>query len=357
LQAACALEPWNREHDLNLGVVCRRARRFADAVACFDRVLVELPGRADVRLTRGMALLALGRFAEGWADYESRWQTEPQIRGIRPWQTPDLVWQGEALGTGTLLLHAEQGFGDTLQFARYAPLLRARGLDVTLEVPPSLVRLISAQGWGPVIPQDVATPPPPFARHCPLMSLPRVLGTRLETIPAAVPYLRADPALTAAWRARLPAGRRRIGLVWAGQARQDSQLQIVDGRRSMALATLAPVLAQPDAAFVSLQLGPPAACAAGLPVLDVSAGLADWADTAALIASLDLVISVDTAVLHLAGALGKPVWMLDRYDACWRWLTDRTDSPWYPSLRIFRQPAPGDWTSVVASVAAALQAA
>ena len=204
-------------------------------------------------------------------------------------------------------------------------------------------------------------PPPAFDLHCPLMSLPLAFETSVETIPGGVPYLAADPAAVAAWDALLPARRDaagpRVGLVWAGGARpHQPRAAAIDRRRSVRLADMAPLGAVPGAVFVSLQVGPPAKQAetSPFPLIDVTDRLTDFADTAALIETLDLVIAVDTAVAHLAAAQGKPVWLLSRFDSCWRWFKDRNDSPWYPTLRLFRQTAPGDWAGVIARVAEAL---
>jgi hypothetical protein len=198
---------------------------------------------------------------------------------------------------------------------------------------------------------------PPHDFYCPFFSLPRAFGTTPETIPAFVPYLRADPGLSNAWRGRLPSGLLRVGLVWAGQARPTLPgFAVLDGRRSMALTALAPLATVPGVVFVSLQHGPEAAQAApsGMTLFDPMADVTDFAATAAIIANLDLVISVDTSVVHVAGAMGKPVFLLDRYDHCWRWLSGRADSPWYPSLRIFRQRRIGEWEPVSREVTAAL---
>jgi hypothetical protein len=197
--------------------------------------------------------------------------------------------------------------------------------------------------------------------RCPMMSLPLAFGTTLETIPANIPYLRADSSLATTWRCRLAAtSGLRVGLVWAGSARfGDAELMATDQRRSLPLADLAPIASIEGCSFVSLQLGPPAGQAksppAAMKLHDYTDEIHDFMDTAALIQSLDLVIGVDTSVVHLAGAMGKPVWLLNRFDTCWRWLLDRDDSPWYPTMRIFRQPRPGDWASVVRSVTDALR--
>jgi hypothetical protein len=259
-----------------------------------------------------------------------------------------------------------------LQFCRYAPLvaaLAAEGNDaggsasavnVVLEVPTALARLIRTMpGPQRVVGQN--EPLPDFDVHCPLLSLPVAIGTMLETIPAAVPYLVADPDQARAWRIRLAAvPGLHVGLVWAGNPRLgDRSASAIDRRRSVSLSRLAPLGAVPGVTFVSLQKGHGTEAAKtppdGMKLCDWTDELWDFADTAALIAELDLVIGVDTSVVHVAGALGKPVWVLNRYDACWRWLHGRTDSPWYPTMRLFRQSRYGDWDGVIAEVAAALR--
>ena len=267
-------------------------------------------------------------------------------------------WNGEAIGDRLILLVAEQGHGDTLQFCRYVPQIAAGARGTILAVQPGLVRLLSRlPGVSEIITEGGR--PSSFDLWCSLMSLPRAVGTTLETIPAVTPYLTADPADVAHWRARLArlAGLR-VGLCWAGGQFNLGQVYR-DRRRSLALDALAPLGDVPGVQFFSLQKGPPAAEAArpphGLRLHDFTGELDDFADTAALVDNLDLVISVDTAVVHLAGALGRPVWLLNRFDTCWRWLQNRDDSPWYPSLRQFRQPAPGDWASVIGRARGALQ--
>jgi hypothetical protein len=302
-----------------------------------------------------MALLAKGGMAAGWREYEWRWETPLMAPARRNF--PQLPWDGAPLAK-TLLIHAEQGFGDTLQFCRYAPLAAARGLRVILEVQRPLVRLLRClPGIAAVIARGETLPA--FDLHAPLLSLPRIFGTILETIPGATPYLSADGAAVEAMRARLttiPNQGLRVGLVWAGNSyRNLPGMAATDRRRSIPPENLAPLLAVPGVHFISLQKdGPPAPAAFGL--TDLMAEVTDFADTAALISQLDLVISVDTAVAHLAGALGKPVWLLNRFDSEWRWLTGRADSPWYAEMTIFRQTGPGNWDSVIAEVARALQA-
>jgi hypothetical protein len=264
---------------------------------------------------------------------------------------PQPQWCGEPAQGRTLLIHPEQGYGDTLQFCRYAALATAFGFRVYLEVQPPLARLArSLDGVAQVFARgDVL---PPFDVQCPIMSLPFAFGTTLATVPNAPAYLRADPTEAAAWAGRLECidhGAPRIGLVWAGNPRLNApRATAVDRRRSMPPEHLAPLFALGDHHFISLQKTGPALDQAKL--TDVMSEMNDFADTAAVIVNLDLVISVDTAVAHLAAALGKPVWLLDRFDCCWRWLQGRRDSPWYPTLRIYRQPSAGDWDAVISRV-------
>jgi len=301
-------------------------------------------------------LLRNQQFEEGWKEFEWRLQTKRMIRRLGRFSAP--LWNGEPIGDSIILLHADEGLGDTLQFCRYVPQIAASARTV-LEVQPPLVRLLSRL-LGPIEIIARGDPLPAFDLHCPLMSLPRAVRTTLDTIPATSPYLEADPADVAHWRERLAGlARLRVGLCWAGgRSRYLSQIA-TDRRRSITLDTLAPLGEISGVQFISLQKGPPAAEAArpphGMELHDFTEDLHDFADTAALKDSLDLVISVDTSIAHLAGALGKPVWLLNRFDTCFRWLQNRDDSPWYPSLRQFRQPAPGDWRSVISRTRGALQ--
>jgi hypothetical protein len=265
----------------------------------------------------------------------------------------------------TILLHSEQGLGDTIQFCRYANLVKAQGATVILQVEAPLVRLLSTlKGADLVVERGAALPD--FDLHASLMSLPRAFRTSLQTVPAEVPYLSAEPDEIAAWARKLgPRTRPRVGLVWAGGFKQERpDLWSVYRRRDAPLRMLAP-LARADVDFVSLQKGEPAESeladldAAGWDgpaMLNPAADLHDFSDTAALIENLDLVIAVDTSTAHLAGALGKPVWILNRFDTCWRWMLERTDSPWYPTARLFRQKSFNDWEPVVRDVAEALTA-
>jgi hypothetical protein len=284
--------------------------------------------------------------AEGWREYEWRWQVADMAASRRDFSQPQ--WSGEAAAGRTLLIHAEQGLGDTLHFCRYATLAADRGMRVIMQVQTPLVRLLRNL---PGVDQVVARGDdlPAFDLHCPMQSLPLAFGTTLTTIPAGSAYLRADAAVAAAWGVRIDAmgdRRPRVGVAWAGNPGM-----IRDASRSLRPARLAPLSGLAGLHFFSLQKdGPPAA---GL--TDLMGEMADFADTAGLICNLDLVISVDTAVAHLAAGLGKPVWLLDSFDPDWRWLLGRRDSPWYPSLRVYRQPRPGDWDAVLDAVAGDLR--
>jgi tetratricopeptide (TPR) repeat protein len=335
---------------------------------------------AKLRVNEAQALLALGRLPLGFKAYEARWDVlidggspiahrhadHPRWRGTgrqserqserQPGRQPGGQPGGRLAGR-TLLLHAEQGFGDTLHFCRYVAKLARDGARVILEVQPSMVPLLrSLKGVAEVLPMDAALPV--FDLQCPLLSLPLACGTTLATIPAEVPYLAPPPERVGIWRQRLGrrrAGRQRVGIAWSGNPEHGN-----DRSRSIPLHWLEPLLARADCAFHVAQprlVPAERAVLDGLPqVTDHSAALADFADTAALLSLMDLVISVDTAVAHLGGALARPTWLLLPFSAEWRWLTARADSPWYPTMRLFRQPAPGDWDAVIAAVIRALDA-
>jgi hypothetical protein len=263
------------------------------------------------------------------------------------------LWLGEEPIAGkTILLHAEQGFGDTIQFIRYAPLLAERGAKVIYEVQPELQPLLTQLKGIIVI--AAGEPRPVFDLHCPLLSLPLAFKTQAETIPAAIPYLTAPVERVTAWRDRLPPGRPRAGFVWSGQPSHKN-----DSNRSIALARLAALFENPPFDCYSLQSelrDADAEVLRGLPnLVHLGDGLRDFADTAAIISLLDVVISVDTAVAHLAGAMGKPVVILLPYAADFRWMRGREDTPWYPTAKLFRQPAFGDWDSVIVRLGAELQ--
>jgi Flp pilus assembly protein TadD len=350
-RAALDLRPAFSEARNNLGNAFKALKRLDEAVTSYRQAIDLSPTDAEVHYNLAMALLADGDMVAGWREHEWRLKTPQLIHGRRDFVQRQ--WRGEAAESQTLLIHAEQGFGDTIQFCRYAPLAAARGLRVILELPGPLTRLLRCL---PGIELIVVRgePLPRFDLHCPMLSLPLALGTTIATIPSDGRYLHADPEQVATWRTRLAeTGNQgpRIGLVWSGNPRLQLRSAAALGRRrSIAPDRLAPLVALPGRHFVSLQKdGPPPP--RDLALTDFMGEMGDFADTAALIANLDLVISIDTSVAHLAAALGKPVWLLTCFDACWRWLVARRDSPWYPSMRLYRQPRPGDWGSVLAEVA------
>ena len=339
----------------NLALALLEQVRPDAAELCCREALAMRPDYPEVRTNLAMALLMLGRLQEGWREYELRWEVEAMGGPVPTFSQPR--WTGQALNGETVLLYAEQGFGDTLQFCRYASMVAAAGGRVVLVVPKALHRLMTTLAGVAEVLTEEDSLPAAFDYHCPLLSLPFAFGTTIASIPGQVPYLHADASPWAPFLAALPG--LRVGLVWAGKSRAAQPHAVaIDKRRSMRLADMAPLFAVPGCSFASLQLGSPASQTQvqpeGAVLYDVSDGLGDWADTAGLIAGLDLVIAVDTAVAHLAGALGKPVWLLNRFDTCWRWLLDREDTPWYPTMRQFRQTSRGDWAGVIARVGQAL---
>jgi len=340
---AIVLKPDFAEAHYNLGVALQSQARFEEALASYDKAVAFQRDYIDAHWSRALVLLAIGRFAEGWLEHEWRWRRKQQPP--RSFSQP--LWRGEPLEGRTILLHAEQGIGDTLQFIRYVPYVVERGARVIVQVHPSLVRLLSAAYSDRAQVISEAQPPPDFDVHVPLLSLPLAFATTLETIPAAVPYLAADSALAARWRERLGQERAfKVGVVWAGNPQHTN-----DYRRSMGLDCLLPLFdATPSVRWFSLQVGERSTDLTKLPagtITSLTDKLTDFSETAAAIAGLDLIITVDTAAAHLAGALGKPVWLMLPFVPDWRWLLDRDDSPWYPTARLFRQAAPGNWTSVV----------
>jgi hypothetical protein len=357
---AVALDPEPALGWANLGMLLKVQGRFEESLDAYGEALLRAPRDARIRVNRVVALLHAGRFTEAWRDHVWRLALAECPGLPRARLLPALATLPDLAGRTVLLTH-EGGFGDTLQFCRYIPLLAARGARIALAVPPVLHRLL--EGLPSIV--ELVEPDgelPAYDWHCPMTSLPEVFGTVLSTIPAQAPYVTAEPDLVATWAARLPGGAGcRVGLVWAGQARPGVPgFATVNGRRSMSLAEFAPLGAIEGVRLISLQAGPKASEARepppGLALYDPMPLVTDFADTAAIIANLDLVISVDTSVVHLAGALGKPVFLLDRYDNCWRWLSGRTDNPWYPKLRIFRQGRIGEWAPVVQRAAGALAA-
>jgi Glycosyltransferase family 9 (heptosyltransferase) len=320
-----------------------------EAMACFERALALESEYADAHLAKGIHLLLRGAYSLGWGSYEWRWRMPSFTSVQRNFTQPQ--WYGEPLNGRSILLHGEQGFGDCIQFLRYVPMVQAAGGVVILEIQGRLMRICELlAGVTELI--AYGQPLPEADLHCPLLSLPLAFGTELESVPAAVPYLSVpQEARERAEFMGWPAEGLRVGLVWAGSPEHQQ-----DEFRSFAFDLFAPLLAVGGVHFYSLQMGEAAeqAVAAGSRVIDLASRTRDMADTAAQIAQLDLVIAVDTAVVHMAGALGKPVWVLLSDRADWRWLVGREDSPWYPTARLFRQRAVGDWPEVIARVGAEL---
>jgi tetratricopeptide (TPR) repeat protein len=356
---ALAVVPGNAQLLTNRAVALRRLDRPQEALMSASRALVSEPHFAQARFVESVARLTLGDFS-GWRGYEARWSvgllatqrrsfTAPLWLGQGTYEessqeTPDVTLEGK-----TILLHAEQGFGDTLQFVRYARLVAARGAKVILEVQRELVSLLRGVGGVDAVIARGETLPP-FDCHCPLLSLPLAFGTEPATIPAEIPYIAAADTDVCLWQDRLPQDRPRIGLVWSGDRSHDN-----DVNRSLRLVDLLPLLDQPGVAFVSLQRP---VRDEDRPVLQSRPGVVhlgdhfgNFADTAAVISQLDAVISVDTAVAHLAGAMGKPFYLLLPYAADFRWLRERGDSPWYPTARLYRQREFGNWDGAVEALA------
>lgn len=322
---------------VNRAIALEGLGRFEEAVDAGQQAIAAAPDSAVARQNLDVICLVLDQLTvEAWALYE--WRLQLQAKPA--WLSAVELWHGQDIAGRTILLHAEQGLGDTLQFVRYAPLVAARGCRVVLAVQPALLRLLQDT---PGVDQIVAIGGelPPFDIVCPLLSLPRFFGTTLDTVPPALPYA----GKYAAWDDTSEG--LRVGLVWAG-----SKSFGEDRQRSIAIAELAALAGIPGVQFYSLQRAgaEPLETPTELGSIDLMPGVQDFADTAALVAGLDLVIAVDTAVAHLAATMGKRVWMLSRFRGCWRWLHERADSPWYPSVRIIRQTRPNDWGGVIAQV-------
>ena len=349
-EAALVAMPVHPQILTNRGHVLRRLDRPTEALVDFATAIAAAPEFPEAHFEAGMTHLSLGHFDAGWKAYEWRWKTGVFARQRRSFQAP--LWLGDEPVSGkTVLLHAEQGFGDTIQFVRYAPLLAGRGAKVICEVQPELQPLLSQLADVSVI--AAGEPLPPCDLHCPLLSLPLAFKTQATTIPAAVPYLTASAERVAYWRDRLQdrlSGQRpRAGFVWSGSPTHNN-----DRNRSIALARLAGLFEEPPMRCFSLQSElrePDRETLQALPnLVHLGDDLSDFADTAAIMSLLDVIISVDTAAAHLAGALGKPVVILLPHAADFRWMRHRPDTPWYPTATLLRQPAFGDWDSVIADL-------
>jgi tetratricopeptide (TPR) repeat protein len=336
----------------NRGFVLQRLKKFQEALASFERAIAIDPNLALAYWNEALLRLLLGDFEGGWRKYEWRWSLDDLAPLKRDFVQP--LWLGkDDLARKTILLHAEQGFGDTIQACRYASLVAQRGARVVLEVQPTLKALMS-ELVGPVQVLARGEPLPAFDFHCPLMSLPLAFGTLVDTIPADVPYLDAPADRLELWNARLPRSRLLlVGLVWTGKSSHRTNTI-----RSIPFERLDPILSLPGIQLVSLQKDMPAADAASLRaysgIIDLGADLRDFADTAAVVSQLDLIISVETAMAHLAGAMGKPVYIPLADSPDWRWLLTREDSPWYPTARLFRQQQPGNWSDVIRRIVDAI---
>jgi len=328
----------------NLGVALQEQGDFDGALEAYDAALAHDPDDAETHRNRAQALLQLGRFDEGWSEFEWRWQTKHFAAIRRNWKKPQ--WQGAPLGEGTLLVHAEQGFGDCIQFARYLPMAAERVQRLVVECPAPLAGLMSRiDGVDDVI--AAGGPLPCYQSQIPMMSLPGVFDTNLDNMPAGVPYLSIAEATASKWSMRT--GRcdgLKVGVVWKGSHNHQRNKW-----RSPGLKAMRSLIGVPGVSLVSLQKDDETidlkAAHAFDQMIRLGQEFRNFTDTAAAIQNLDLVIAPDTAVAHLAGALGRPVWLMLPHVSEWRWMTERNDSPWYPSMRIFRQTSRGDWKDVI----------
>ena len=351
-RAAIALDPRYPHPHFNLGVSLQERIEHAAAIEALEEAIRLEPDDPEAHIALSFSLLALGDYARGWREYGWR-RRHPAVAATLPRLTQP-AWNGEALD-GTILLYAEQGYGDAIHFARYVPWVAERVSRVIVKCYDPVVELFGSLGGRPEV-IGAAAPVAHYDVHAALLDLPAIFGSTLETLPRAVPYLRAPQDRVEEWRQRLgdARGKLRVGIAWAG-----SPLQGNDRNRSTTLASFAALARVKDAVFYSLQKDggerdrtwPQGAAE----LVDLAPSIRDFSDTAAIVEQLDLVVSVDTSLAHLAGALGRPVWTALTYAPCWRYLTVREDSPWYPTMRLFRQPRSGAWPDVFAQIAAALE--
>jgi tetratricopeptide (TPR) repeat protein len=352
---AIAIRPDHAVAHNVLGNALTTLGKVDEAADAYSRAIVIRPDYADAHGSLGILLLAMGELRQGFQEYRWRWQASNFLERMPVLACP--LWQGESLSGKAILVYCEQGYGDSIQFIRYAAPLSRMAARVTVHTNEPLAGLFrSIPGIEVVTAYEDC-----FDYHIPLMCLPRLFKTTLETIPAEVPYLAAEPRKAARWAERLSVyeDKTKAGLVWAGGAHaRNVDSDLIDRLRSVTLQQFAPLADIAGIQFFSLQKGEPAAQALhpppGMQLIDMTAELHDFEETTALVGNLDLVITVDTSVAHLAGALGKPVWILSRFNGCWRWLRGREDSPWYPTARLFHQKTAGAWDEVVARVAAEL---
>jgi Tetratricopeptide repeat/Glycosyltransferase family 9 (heptosyltransferase) len=346
--------PYDLQTLHNLALVYYRKLQLDDCIAFARRAVAIDPSAPGPHFQLAEALLLRGEFAEGWREYEWRYRIAGAGPALPPNGRPQ--WNGGPLADGKLLLVADQGYGDVIQFARYIPWVYERCSDVVIAADRILHPLIRQLSSATQL-VDRWDRCPSFAAYCPLSGLPRLHGTTLEKIPGDIPYLRAEPERTVHWRTRMQSliqpNVRRIGIVWAGRPTHNN-----DPNRSATLASFGPLAELEGTALISLQKGAGQVDIGGYfgraPLLNLGGEIADFGDSMAIIDELDLIVTVDTAVAHLAGAMGKPVWIVLPYAPDWRWLLGRTDSPWYPSVRLFRQSRAGDWSGVMQQVAEAL---
>ena len=349
---ALALQPKHADAHNNRGQVLKELMRYDEALKSYDSAIAVQPEHVMAHCNAAALRLLTGDFNRGWIDYEWRWLKESVISTYRSFSQP--IWRGDASISGkTVLVHSEQGLGDTIQFSRYVPMVAAAGARVVFEVQKPLQGLMANLAPSVEI-VGRGDPLPPFDMHCPLLTLPLAFGTRLETIPSAKSYLQAPASHLAKWQTRLAdVARPLIGLVWSGNPRHDRDVE-----RSIPFRSLVPLF-DARVTFISLQKE---LRAGDLPilmehpaVLNLGEGLTDFSDTAGLVSEIDLVISVDTSVAHLAAALGRPTWILLTYVPDWRWMLSRDDSPWYPTVRLFRQGASHNWDGVIAELHQAIE--
>jgi tetratricopeptide (TPR) repeat protein len=341
------LKPDNAAAYYNFGNIFVAKGQFNDALQYYQKAIEINPNYAEANWNIALINLLLGNFKEGWKGYEWRWELKDVV-DKRQFSQP--LWDGSDIKEQTVLLYAEQGFGDTIQFIRYAPLVTQRGAKVIVECQKELLPLLqNVEGIHRIIEHGEELPD--FDLHCPILSLPGIFGTTLTNIPAIIPYIPADPSLIQEWHNKIASNNSQynVGLVWSGDPSfKDSHL------KSCSLKSFSPLAQAVNITFYSLQKGDASGQAINIPegmkLIDYTDKINDFSDTAAIIKNLDLIISIDTAVAHLAGALGKPVWTLLPFIPDWRWMLNRNDSPWYPTMRLFRQPSRGDWASVIAVI-------
>ena len=347
---AIRLQPNHIEALYSLGVTQQMQNRLGEAIQTLKNGIKVEPNNPNLHWNLSLALLQNGEFEEGWREYEWRWKMPKFSVFFREVAAP--IWDGQALAGKTLYIHAEQGLGDTIHFARYVPLAAKGGTKVIFECVPALISLLAGSLGSEDI-TVVSDAPVNCDAHAPLLSLPGILKTNLDTIPSEIPYLNPPPERVLKWSDAIREGSgTKVGLVWAGNTTYQN-----DFRRSIPFELISEILNIPGFRFYSLQIERLEAATAAINdgiMVDIGTGFSDFSDTASVISQLDLVISVDTSVAHLAGALGVPVWILLPRASDWRWLLNRSDSPWYPTMRLFRQPSPGEWEPVIREVTTAL---